>query len=149
MLVNRKPMEVAKSIKQLDNITEQLKLVFATLEKAKKKGYYDPFIEIDYDAVVKLKKTIVDMLQEYEELCNSFADGDILINTETHKIQANSAAFRSGENAPAFRKDIDEEKIYQLHKLGVSLNKIAKLVGCSPDTVKRRIYKKQQEEKKK
>jgi len=89
------------------------------------------------------------MLQEYEELCNSFADGDILINTETHKIQANPAAFRSGESAPAFKKDIDEEKIYQLHKSGLSLNKIAKLVGCSPDTVKRRIYKKQQEEKKK
>jgi len=56
MLVNRKPMEVAKSIKRLDYITEQFKHVFKTLEEAKKKGYYDPFIGIEYSDVVKLKK---------------------------------------------------------------------------------------------
>lgn len=149
MLIERKPMEVTKSIEKLEYITRQLKMVFKPLEEAEEKGDYDPFIEISYNDVVELKDSLVSMLREYEDLINSFVAGDILFNVESHKIQANPAALRSGENAPAYKKDIDEKKIYQLHKSGFSLNRIAKLVGCSPDTVKRRIYKMQQEEKKK
>lgn len=146
VLMERKPQEIQKSVKELEFIIKQLKPVFSVWENS---GSYDPFVEVSYQDVVELKDKLVTVLEEYEEMLNLYADGDILFNVGDHAVQANPSSLRSGENAPAYKANLDGTKMYQLLKSGLSLNKIAKLFNCSPDTVKRRIYKIQQDEKKK
>lgn len=44
-----------------------------------------------------------------------------------------------GANAPAFRDDLDVTKMVQMHMENMSIRKIAKSMGCSPNTVRSRL----------
>lgn len=144
----RKPAEVEKVIEALKEQAKGLEYVFETAEKAEKLGYFNPFMNLTYAEVLELKDRMVVLLEEYEELLKDFEDGFILLDTGDRTVQANPSSLRSGVNAPAYKANLDGAKMYQLLKSGLSLNKIAKRFNCSPDTVKRRIYKIQQDEKK-
>ena len=66
--------------------------------------------------------------------------GELLLKLGDTPIPANIGDAGIEEHAPAYKHNIDNGEIYRLWKKGTSIRKIAKQVGCSPDTVKRRIY---------
>lgn len=85
--------------------------------------------------------------QEYQFYMSEFEDGNLFINIDGRAIQGNPSSRWSGENAPAYKPNLNGAVMYQMWKEGLSLNKIARHFQCSPDTVKRRISKMQQREK--
>lgn len=127
------PAEVIKCVYKLDRIVRNLKKVFESLE-------FDPFIEVEYKDVVDLHNKIKPMLNEYYGYMVMMRKGELLLKLGDTPIPANIGDAGIEEHAPAYKHNIDNGEIYRLWKKGTSIRKIAKQVGCSPDTVKRRIY---------
>lgn len=98
---------------------EQVEKVLTELESIKM--WYDGN-ETIYNAIY--------MLKQYKTM----------LEKDTQKLKGSSF---SGIRSPAYRKDIDEDMVYNLSQQGISLRKIAKQMGCSVDAVKRRIRNKQ------
>ena len=46
---------------------------------------------------------------------------------------------KSGYCSTAYRRDLNVDMMYQLHKKGYSYRRIAKEMGCSPNTVRSRL----------
>jgi len=93
------------------------------------RGDWNPFADVNYEDVVAIKEKVVSILNEYEGVV--------------------SQKLFLRPTPPAYRGDLDGKKMLELFKKGMSVNKIAKLNSCAPDTVKRRIYDAQQEEARK
>lgn len=141
------PMEVAKSMEKFEHMIRELKYTFEAIDIAEKEGISYPFATVTYAEVVELSEELITHLREHEQFLNDMRNGFIMLNTGEEAITMKSSNSLTGENAPAYKRNIDEKLMYQLFKERVSINEIARRVGCSPDTVKRRIYKMKQDEK--
>lgn len=137
MKEEKSTVKVDKAIEKLNTIVIELGEVFRTVNEDE--DNFNPFIAITYEDVKELKDEIVPMLNDYRHWLQEYEDGN---------IQLNKSVYMKGENAPAYKKTIDEELIYKLWKMRKSIREIARQVGCSPDTVKRRIAKMQHREEK-
>lgn len=126
---------IEKAIDKMNKVVRQLNTVFQAVEKD------DPFIEIEYEEVLQFKEELLRLLKDYKYMMHEYEEGNIGFVFDGETVQANPSAYRSGENAPAYKKSIDEALLYKFWLNGVSLREIARRVGCSPDTVKRRISK--------
>ena len=127
--------QIQSDIESLERMVKQLKTVFE-LEQVQD----DPFVEIEYKDVVALYNKIKSMLDDYYRYTILFRRGCLLFKSDNIVIPANTWDAGIEEHAPAYKHNIDNGEIYRLWKKGTSIRKIAKQVGCSPDTVKRRIY---------
>lgn len=58
---------------------------------------------------------------------------------EREQPTAKRSPSKHGDCAPAYRRELDVCKMYQLSKKGYSYRKIAELLGCSPNTVRNRL----------
>lgn len=66
----------------------------------------------------------------------------ILEIEETKRIQEQKISIspsKHGYCAPAYRRDLDVENMCQLKKKGYSYRRIARELGCSPNTVRSRL----------
>lgn len=135
MISDRNPEEVKKDIAKLKNIIRRLKPIFEEMDAD------DPFIDIGYEEVQTLGNKLEQLLLEYQSCLEEFAQGNVYLRIEEQEYSANPGQRARGESAPAYRTDINEDELYKLWNLKYSLNEIARRIGCSPDTVKRRIYK--------
>lgn len=141
------PMEVEKSIKELKYAVENLEYVFEMMDKAEEAGLYSPLVTVTYGDIVELSDKLTALLKEYEQFLNDLQDGRIMYDSGNGIIPYRQSKSLIGKNAPAYKHNINERLMYQLYKDNISINEIARRVGCSPDTVKRRIYKMKQNEK--
>lgn len=130
------PMGIQSAIDHLEYVVKKLRYVFQLKEVEE-----DPFVEIGYMEIIELKDQLKDLLEEFQSSQQMFEDGELCFNFNNQPVQANPSLGRMGKNAPAYRKDLDEEKMYQLWQNNMSLNEIARRMKCSPDTVKRRLLK--------
>lgn len=96
---------------------------------------------IEEDDIADLKTRITTMLENYIV----YLSGASMDHLWDDTIQASPSLVVKGEHAPAYRKDIDTEEIYKLYQQGISIRGIGRQMGCSADTVKRRIEKKERE----
>lgn len=99
----------------------------------------DVIFAIEEDNIADLKTRITTMLENYIV----YLAGASIDHLWDAPIQASPSLVVKGEHAPAYRKDIDTEGIYKLYKQGISIRGIGRQMGCSPDTVKRRLERKQ------
>lgn len=143
-----KPMKVEEVRKKLQSIVTNLKYAFDVIDEAEKKGIPAVLVTTTYNDILKLQGELVPILEAYEDFLNMFANGEIMYNTGSGFIPWTQSESLTGKNAPAYKHNINEKLMYQLYKENVSINEIARRVGCSADTVKRRIYKIKQSEKK-
>lgn len=130
-------VKVEKAIEKLNTIVRQLKIVFDDAIK----NDYDPFVEVSYEEVEELRDEIMPMLKDYKHWLQEYEEGNIQLNLDGEAIQLNQPVYGRGENAPAYKKSIDEKLIYKLWCRNISINEIARRAGCSADTVKRRMKK--------
>ena len=130
---------------------EEAKRAIQQLEKLEKEiisynKLNDILFTMDEDTVAELRKNITGMLRHYIELLQHHESCG---TTQQQKAAAMLLTEKAGKEElkypPAYKENIDVEEIYRLHQQGLSLRAIAKQVGCSPDTVKRRLEKKQRE----
>ena len=117
---------IEKAIDKMNKVVRQLNTVFQAVEKD------DPFIEIEYEEVLQFKEELLRLLKDYKYMMHEYEEGNIGFVFDGETVQANPSAYR---------KSIDEALLYKFWLNGVSLREIARRVGCSPDTVKRRISK--------
>lgn len=102
---------------------------------------------MEEETVAQLKKNITGMLKHYMELLRWTDVGLPVEKGRSIGTGARTAAFPVQTNTPicktppAYKADIDTEKIYQLRQQGKSMRAIARELKCSPDTVKRRLAK--------
>lgn len=123
--------EIKRAIQQLEGLEKEI-ISYNQLN--------DVTFAISEKAVTGLRKNITGMLGQYIELLQH---NESCGAAQPHKVESICLAEGAGATGqqyyPAYKKSIDVEKIYKLHQQGLSLRAIAKEVGCSPDTVKRRL----------
>lgn len=133
-------MEKYRDIEEIKKVIEQLKI----LDDLKPYCKDDPFAPWESE-VTRLQTDVTGMLNSYIELLRDLDAGNLRFDTDGKNITQEHTC--GGKNAPARKNNIDAIQIYKLYLDGVSIRKIAKQMGCSPDTVKRRIVEVEQEMK--
>lgn len=130
--------DTEKRIEEIDRAIRQLESLENEIISYNKLN--DIIFAMDEKAVAGLRKSITDMLGHYIELLKH---NESCGAVQPDKVEAICLAEGAGvvglTYPPAYKKSIDVEKIYKLHHQGLSLRAIAREVGCSPDTVKRRL----------
>lgn len=129
--------EIERCIKKLNTAVEKLKAVFEYVDR----GEADPFIDITYEDVKALREELELRLQKYQYFMNEFESNNIFIYGDNEPFLWSPTNINRGRYAPAYKADLDENKMYQMWKDGTSLKEISRQFLCSPDTVKRRILK--------
>lgn len=127
---------------------EKAKRAIQQLEKLEKEiisynKLNDVLFAMDEKTVAELRKNITGMLRHYIELLQHNGDCGTTQSQEAATMLPIEGAGEAGRKyPPAYKENIDVETIYRLHQQGMSMRAIAKQVGCSPDTVKRRLERK-------
>ncbi len=133
---------------ETDKHIEKAKRAIQQLEKLEKEiisynKLNDVLFAMDENTVAELRKNITGMLRHYIELLQHQGNCG---TTQQQKVTTMLPAEKTGEAGrkypPAYKENIDVEAIYRLYQQGMSMRAIAKQVGCSPDTVKRRLERK-------
>lgn len=133
---------------ETDKHIEEAKRAIQQLEKLEKEiisynKLNDVLFTMDEKTVAELRKNITGILQHYIELLQHNGSCG---TTQPQKAATMLPTEGTGEAGrkypPAYKENIDVEAIYRLHQQGMSMRAIAKQVGCSPDTVKRRLERK-------
>lgn len=133
---------------ETDKHIEEAKRAIQQLEKLEKEiisynKLNDVLFTMDEKTVAELRKNITDMLRHYIELLqHNGSCGTTQPQKAATMLSAEKAGKMELKYPPAYKVNIDVEEIYRLHQQGLSLRAIAKQVGCSPDTVKRRLERK-------
>lgn len=136
---------------ETDKHIEEAKRAIQQLEKLEKEiisynKLNDVLFAMDENTVAELRKNITGMLRHYIELLQHQGScGTTQPQKATTMLPTEWAGEAGRKYPPAYKENIDVEAIYRLHQQGMSMRGIAKQVGCSPDTVKRRLEKKQRE----
>ena len=107
-------LENPEQIKRLIQQLEKLKFAYAA------NGWFSG------DEVEAIIDETIYLLEKYSTLL-------------TEKTQTAETVSSGDKRPPAYRLDIDANKIYELHQQGKSMREIARQMGCAADTVKRRI----------
>ena len=133
---------------EMEQHIEEAKRAIQQLEKLEKEiisynKLNDVLFTMDEKTVAELRKNITGMLRHYIELLQHQGNCG---TTQPQKVTTMLPAEKAGEAGrkypPAYKENIDVEEIYRLYQQGMSMRAIAKQVGCSPDTVKRRLERK-------
>ena len=133
---------------EMEQHIEEAKRAIQQLEKLEKEiisynKLNDVLFTMDEKTVAELRKNITGMLRHYIELLQHHENCGA---TQQQKAATMLSTEKAGKEElkypPAYKENIDVEEIYRLHQQGMSMRAIAKQVGCSPDTVKRRLERK-------
>lgn len=132
-------VKVDKTIEKLNTIVVELGEVFRAIDEDEDNPH--PFVTVEYEDMKELRDELIPLLKDYKHWLQEYEDGNMQLNIDGEAVQLNQPVYGRGENAPAYKKSIDEKMIYKLWCKNISINEIARRVGCSADTVKRRMKK--------
>ena len=124
------------NIQEVQKVKESLSM----LDEFKGSCHEEPFYPTVKD-LAQLQNDVAAILDRYMDFLREWGEGNILFTHDDASRIPNAASMGKGKNAPAYKDNIDEEYIYRLWKENRPIREIARIVGCAPDTVKRRILK--------